>query len=237
MIMRSWVSGAARRTSSLLPRSSERCARLGSCPRIWRPSLLLVRLCEILRAEQVARPSVDRLVRLVGWARERAHEQTIELLTPQLTDEVRPSNPTAQPTTNLPQLDCMSWRTKGGKRHRRIRGRSATGPSAVSQSASTKAEQPACQTRAPSARRCTSTTPTRSYCSSSPGPSRCAAGSGGQPSSRCGATLDPWWWSCSGRSASARLRPGSPGCAISNSRSYNGVTAPLPAVPYNNRRR
>ena len=54
-----------------------------------RPSLLLVRLCEILRAERVERPSVDRLVRLVGWARERAHERTFERLTPQLTDQVR----------------------------------------------------------------------------------------------------------------------------------------------------
>ena len=54
-----------------------------------RPSLLLVRLCEILRAERVERPSVDRLVRLVGWARERAHERTFERLGPQLTDQVR----------------------------------------------------------------------------------------------------------------------------------------------------
>ena len=53
-----------------------------------RPSLLLVRLCEILRAERVERPSVDRLVRLVGWARERAHERTFKLLAPQLTDQV-----------------------------------------------------------------------------------------------------------------------------------------------------
>ena len=34
------------------------------------------------------RPSVDRLVRLVGWARERAHERTFERLAPQLTDPV-----------------------------------------------------------------------------------------------------------------------------------------------------
>jgi hypothetical protein len=54
-----------------------------------RPSLLLMRLCEILRDEKVERPSIDRLVRLVGWARERAHEQTFAQLTPQLTDPVR----------------------------------------------------------------------------------------------------------------------------------------------------
>ena len=40
-------------------------------------------------ADRAARPSVDRLVRLVGWARERAHERTFERLAPQLTDQVR----------------------------------------------------------------------------------------------------------------------------------------------------
>ena len=54
-----------------------------------RPSLLLARICELLRSERIDRPSLDRLVRLVGWARERAHEQTFELLAPQLTDPVR----------------------------------------------------------------------------------------------------------------------------------------------------
>ena len=54
-----------------------------------RPSLLLVRLCEILRTEKVERPSIDRLIRLVGWARERAHERTFAQLAPQLTDQVR----------------------------------------------------------------------------------------------------------------------------------------------------
>lgn len=54
-----------------------------------RSSLLLVRLCEILTAERIERPSVDRLVRLVGWARERAHERTFERLAPQLDEQVR----------------------------------------------------------------------------------------------------------------------------------------------------
>jgi hypothetical protein len=54
-----------------------------------RPSLLLVRICELLRGERIERPSVDRLVRLVGWARERAHEQTFERLAPLLTGPVR----------------------------------------------------------------------------------------------------------------------------------------------------
>jgi hypothetical protein len=51
--------------------------------------LLLVRLCEILRAERIERPSVDRLVRPVGWARERARERTFERLAPQLDGQVR----------------------------------------------------------------------------------------------------------------------------------------------------
>ncbi|MDQ6803649.1 MAG: DUF4158 domain-containing protein [Actinomycetota bacterium] len=54
-----------------------------------RPSLLLVRLCELLRSEKIERPSIDRLVRLVGWARERAHEQTFDRLASQLTDPIR----------------------------------------------------------------------------------------------------------------------------------------------------
>ncbi len=54
-----------------------------------RPSLLLARLCELMRAERIERPSIDRLVRLVGSARERAHEQTFERLAPQLTDPIR----------------------------------------------------------------------------------------------------------------------------------------------------
>lgn len=54
-----------------------------------RPSLLLARICELLRRERIERPSIDRLVRLVGWARERAHEQTFQRLAPQLTDPIR----------------------------------------------------------------------------------------------------------------------------------------------------
>jgi len=54
-----------------------------------RPSLLLVRLCELLRSEKIERPSIDRLVRLVGWARERAHEQTFDRLASQLANPIR----------------------------------------------------------------------------------------------------------------------------------------------------
>jgi hypothetical protein len=54
-----------------------------------RPSLLLARICEVLRGERVERPSIDRLLRLVGWTRERAHEQTFQRLAAQLTDPIR----------------------------------------------------------------------------------------------------------------------------------------------------
>ncbi|MGC9221985.1 MAG: DUF4158 domain-containing protein [Solirubrobacteraceae bacterium] len=54
-----------------------------------RPSLLLVRICGLLRVERIERPSINRLVRLVGWARERAHEQTFERLAPQLTSTLQ----------------------------------------------------------------------------------------------------------------------------------------------------
>jgi hypothetical protein len=54
-----------------------------------RPTLLLARVCEVPRAERVERPSIDRLVRLVGWARERAHELTFQRLEPQLTYTIR----------------------------------------------------------------------------------------------------------------------------------------------------
>jgi hypothetical protein len=54
-----------------------------------RPSLLLARIWEVLRIERVERPSIDRLVRLVGWARERAHAVTFERVAPQLTDQLR----------------------------------------------------------------------------------------------------------------------------------------------------
>lgn len=54
-----------------------------------RPSLLFAQVCEVLRGERVERPSVDRLVRLVGWARERAHERTFERVAAQLTDSIR----------------------------------------------------------------------------------------------------------------------------------------------------
>jgi hypothetical protein len=54
-----------------------------------RPSLLLVRLWEILRDDRVECPSVDRMIRPVAWARERAHERTFERLSSQLTDQAR----------------------------------------------------------------------------------------------------------------------------------------------------
>jgi len=53
-----------------------------------RPAFLFTRACEQLRGRRVERPAIDRLVRLVAWARERAHERTFELLGAQLTEPV-----------------------------------------------------------------------------------------------------------------------------------------------------
>ena len=60
----------------------------------------------VVRAYAGFRPFSDRELGALGGRFENAApEQTIELLTPQLTDQVRPSNPTPRPTTNLPPLD------------------------------------------------------------------------------------------------------------------------------------
>jgi hypothetical protein len=54
-----------------------------------RPSLLFSEMCAELRRRGIERPSVMEVMRHVGWARERAHEQTFQRLAPQLTDAVR----------------------------------------------------------------------------------------------------------------------------------------------------
>jgi hypothetical protein len=53
-----------------------------------RPAFLFTRACEELRGRRTERPAIDRLIRLVAWARERAHERTFELLAAQLTEPV-----------------------------------------------------------------------------------------------------------------------------------------------------
>ena len=54
-----------------------------------RPTFLFTRACEELRERRIERPAIDRLIRLVAWARERAHERTFELLGAQLSEPVR----------------------------------------------------------------------------------------------------------------------------------------------------
>ena len=54
-----------------------------------RPSLLFAELCGELRRRRIERPAVAEAMRLVAWARERAHEQTFERLAPQLTNAIR----------------------------------------------------------------------------------------------------------------------------------------------------
>lgn len=52
-----------------------------------RPSLLFGELCVELRRRGIDRPAVTELMRIVGWARERAHELTCQRLVP--TDRTR----------------------------------------------------------------------------------------------------------------------------------------------------
>jgi TnpA family transposase len=54
-----------------------------------KPTLLYELICEKLRTEQLLRPGVTRLERLVAEARERAQEETFRQLTPILTDDCR----------------------------------------------------------------------------------------------------------------------------------------------------
>jgi hypothetical protein len=54
-----------------------------------RPSLLFAEACGELRPRRIERPAVATLMRLVAWARERAHELTVARLEAQLTELVR----------------------------------------------------------------------------------------------------------------------------------------------------
>lgn len=54
-----------------------------------RPSLLFGEMCVELRRRGIERPAVNELMRIVGWARERAHELTYQRLMTQLNDETR----------------------------------------------------------------------------------------------------------------------------------------------------
>jgi len=51
-----------------------------------RPKALFTLAAEQLHVQRIARPSVDQLVRLIGAARERAHQATFDALADQLTD-------------------------------------------------------------------------------------------------------------------------------------------------------
>ena len=51
-----------------------------------RPKALFTLAAEQLHVQRIARPSVDQLVRLIGAARERAHQATFDALAGQLTD-------------------------------------------------------------------------------------------------------------------------------------------------------
>jgi TnpA family transposase len=52
-----------------------------------KPTLLLQLTCEKLRRDQIVRPGITRLERLVAPARQQAHDETFRRLTPLLTEE------------------------------------------------------------------------------------------------------------------------------------------------------
>jgi Domain of unknown function (DUF4158) len=52
-----------------------------------KPTLLLQLTCEKLRRDQIVRPGITRLERLVATARQQAHDETFRRLTPLLTEE------------------------------------------------------------------------------------------------------------------------------------------------------
>lgn len=54
-----------------------------------RPKALFTLAAEQLHAQQIARPSVEQIVRLIGAARERAHQATFDALADQLTDRAK----------------------------------------------------------------------------------------------------------------------------------------------------
>jgi hypothetical protein len=54
-----------------------------------KPTLLYEITCEKLRSDQLLRPGVTRLERLVAEARERAQRETFRRLSPMLTDDCR----------------------------------------------------------------------------------------------------------------------------------------------------
>jgi hypothetical protein len=60
-----------------------------------KPTLLLQLACEKLRRDQIVRPGITRLERLVATAREQAHAETFRRLTPLLppTQQTPPTHP------------------------------------------------------------------------------------------------------------------------------------------------
>jgi hypothetical protein len=84
-----------------------------------RPSLLFSEMCAELRRRGIERPAVAEAMRLVGWARERAHELTYARVAPQVTDEIRAV------------LDGLLVTEGGQSRHAWLRAR----PTAVSAAA------------------------------------------------------------------------------------------------------
>jgi hypothetical protein len=79
-----------------------------------RPSLLFAEACGELRRRRIERPAGGAVMRLVAWARERAHELTFERLRPQLTEPLRR------------MLDGLLAADGGQSRHAWLRARPTT---------------------------------------------------------------------------------------------------------------
>ena len=74
-----------------------------------RPKALFTLAAEQLHARRVARPSVDALVRLIGSARERAHQATFDALADQLGDAGRRAHLDRLLTTRADGMTWIEW--------------------------------------------------------------------------------------------------------------------------------
>ena len=77
-----------------------------------KPTLLSELACEKLRTEQLVRPGVTRLERLVAETRERAQEATLHQLTPILTDDCQRFLDTLLESDVTRGMTPLAWRRR-----------------------------------------------------------------------------------------------------------------------------
>lgn len=82
-----------------------------------RPKALFTLAAEQLHVQRIARPSVDQLVRLIGAARERAHQATFDALADQLTDRAlkRPLGQAARAARRWHDMDRVATHPRAGR--------------------------------------------------------------------------------------------------------------------------